>query len=177
MTAMALRVHSFWQKWRREGTHSLGIWPRWLTRATHESARYDGATSVVHFSVLGGMVVAETVLASLVFLSSPVKSAPATRVLAGCQPYVELRSVAADAKALGKPETWVSENYRINLWSSLTNDRWKTGELTPGGRSIILGRNEYGYKVRTGDGVEGWVSNFHVSRTLRQDADTQRPCE
>lgn len=123
------------------------------------------------------MVVAETILAALVFFSAPVESGPVRHVPVGCQPYVELRSVAADAKALGKPEAWVSENYRVNMWSSLTNDRWKTGELTPGGRAAIFGRNEYGYKVRTGDGVEGWVSNFHVSRTLKQDVDTQRPCE
>jgi hypothetical protein len=175
MTAIALRFHAIKQKWM-PGAHWLGNRLPWFTPATHESALSDRATSVVRFSVLGGMVVAETVLASLVFLSSPVKSAPARHVLVGCQPYVELRSVAADAKDFGKPEAWVSENYKVNLWSSLTNDRWKIGELVPGGRAVILDRNEYGYKVMTGDGVEGWVSNFHVSRTLRQDADTQRGC-
>jgi hypothetical protein len=163
MTAMALRFHSFWRKWRMS--------------ATHESVPYGGPTSVVHFSVLGGMAVAEIVLVALVLFSSPVKSGAARHAPVACQPYVELRSVAANAKDLGKPEDWVSENYRVNLWSSLTNDRWRIGELAPGGRAVILDRNEYGYRVRTGDGVEGWVSNFHVSRTLKQDADTQRPCE
>jgi hypothetical protein len=177
MIALALRFHALLNRWCMPAMQSLGIPLPWFTPATHESALGYSTSSSVRLSVLGGVAVVETVLAALVFLNAPAKSGAAPHMPAGCQAYVELRSVAADARDLGEPEAWVSENYRINLWSSLTNDRWRTGELAPGGQAVIVGRNEYGYKVMDGDGVEGWVSNFHVSRTLRQDADTQRACE
>ena len=71
----------------------------------------------------------------------------------------------------------MENNYKIGLWSSLADDRWQTGEMLPGRRAVILDQNQYGYKVVTSDGTEGWVSNFQVGRTLRQDTDSQRPCE
>jgi len=176
MTAMALRFQALLSKWM-PAARSLGIRLPWLTPATRQLAPNDPGASVVRFSLLGGMAVAETILAALMFLNSPVKSGATPHTPVRCQPYVELRGVEADARDIGKPQAWVAENYKVNLWSSLANDRWETGHLEPSERAVIVGRNQYGYKVKTADGAEGWVSNFHVSRTLSQDADTLRPCD
>ena len=160
-----------------QGAYSLGIPQLWFAAATHGTATGDARSPVMHFAVLSGVAIVEVSLAATFFFNPVVESAPSNPVPAGCQPQVELRSAAAYAKELGKAESWTAANYRVNLWSSLTNDRWTTGELVPGGRAIILGQNEYGYKVMTGDGIEGWVSNFQVSRTLRQDTGDQHACD
>ena len=167
MTAIALQCHTLLQKWR---TLSNSFWQSRFACATDESASRGNEASTMHFAVLGGMAVVEVGLASFVVFSPSLQSAPAKPALVGCQPYVELRSAAGYAREPGGPDT-------INLWSSLSIDRWKTGELLPGGRAVILGQNGDGYKVVTSDGTEGWVSNFQVSRTLRQDTASQRACD
>ena len=178
MTTIVPRIHSLVDRFRAHHVHAAGIsgW-LWPARVTHEMAPGDVDAPVKSFAVLGGMAIVGMGVAGFAVLSPAQASDASTHVPVGCQPHVELRSAAAYAKEFGGPESLVQHHYRIGLWSSLADDRWKTGEMRPGRRAVILDQDQYGYKVVTSDGTEGWVSNFQVSRTLRQDTDSQRPCE
>jgi len=135
----------------------------------------DRGASAANFILVGSIAVALMGFAALA--SRPLEAGPSKHVSGGCQPHVELRSAAVYASELGGLESWMEEHYKIDLWSSLDNDRWKTGEMSPGRRAVILAQDVYGFLVVTSDGTQGWVSNFQVSRTLRQDTVSQRPCE
>jgi hypothetical protein len=177
VTTLAPRVYALVEKWTRS------TWPfdirqlRFAPAIREAAAPLEPETSAAHLAVLSGMAAVEMVLLALVFVSLRPESDASKPVLVGCQPHVELRSAAVYAKEFGAPESWMAGHHKINIWSSLANDRWKTGELVPGGRAVILDRNGFGYKVMTSDGAEGWVSNFQVSRTLRQDIGNRRACE
>lgn len=96
----------------------------------------------------------------------------------GCQPHIELKDAAFWANELGRPETWVLQNHRINLWERSGSDRGrKVGEMIPGSRAVILDENSDGYRVRSPlDKSVGWISQIQVARTLRQDTGTRRAC-
>jgi hypothetical protein len=146
-------------------------------RSVHALPLVGGTPQQQTSFLVGGITVALMGFAALAAVDSrPRASSPSNDVPTGCQPHVELRSAAVYAKELGGLESGIEENYTIKLWSSLGNDRWKTGEMRPGRRAVIRAQDEYGFLVVTSDGTEGWVSNFQVSRTLRQDTGSQRPC-
>ena len=123
------------------------------------------------------MVAVEMSLAASLFLVPAPQSESANVALSGCQPHVQLRSAAAYAKDVGAPKSGTADHHTIKLWSSLSNDRWKTGEMLPGHRAVIRAQDEFGFLVVTSEGARGWVSRFQVSHTLRQDARSERPCE
>ena len=135
-------------------------------------------------AVIGGLSILEMALVASVYVgprpipgTSGAAPPPSLHTSGACQSYVHLLDVDAYARELDEPPSWVEENYRIGLWSSLALDRSKTGELAPGASALVLAENEYGYKVVTSDGAQGWVSKFQVSDTLRREADTDAPCQ
>lgn len=98
--------------------------------------------------------------------------------LSGCQPHVEVQDSAFWAKELGRPEMWVQQNHRINLWERPGSNRGaKTGELLVGSRAVILEEANEAYRVKSPlDGSTGWISAIQIARTLKQDVSTRQPC-
>lgn len=101
-----------------------------------------------------------------------------TATVTGCQPHIELESAAFWAKELGRSETWVLQNHRINLWANSGSDKGqKVGEMIPGSRAVVLEKAGDNYKVRSPlDGSVGWINDLQIARTLNQDVETRKPC-
>jgi hypothetical protein len=115
-------------------------------------------------------------------LVAAVLQVSATRVSLGaasdCKRHIELHGGKWWASELGKSETWVVANHRINLWQnpSPTKGR-KVGEMRVGSRAVIIEEGADDYKVRSPlDGTVGWVGRVQVARALWQDAKTFKPC-
>ena len=96
----------------------------------------------------------------------------------GCQPHIEVHDITFWAKELGRPEMWVQQNHRINLWERSGSERGaKTGELLVGSRAVILEEANEAFRVVSPlDGSSGWISAIQVARTLNQDVSTREPC-
>jgi TM2 domain-containing membrane protein YozV len=105
----------------------------------------------------------------------PVVAAP----VAGCQPHIETHGAAFWAKELGRSETWVLQNHKINLWEGDGPQRGKiVGSLIPGSRAVVLAESVTAYRVRSPqDQSVGLISKDHVARTLHQDVDSRQPCD
>jgi hypothetical protein len=146
----------------------------WLQSLGHALER--GRAMPWRAATLACAAIGATSLAAVAFIGPARASSPETPPVPGCQSHVHLFSAAAYAKALGQPEAWVAENHRIDVWSSLTLDRTRAGQMAPGEYARVLSEDEDGYEVVTAAGVQGWVSRFQVSRTGRRDADTGSPC-
>lgn len=124
-----------------------------------------------------GVVLVLGIAATLLQQETPTRRAiisPTT----GCQPHVELLSADAWAAELGRPEMWVLQNHRVNLWANGGSNRGrKVGEMIPGSRAVILERSADAYKVRSPlDQSVGWISNTQITRTLHQDVKTRESC-
>ena len=78
----------------------------------------------------------------------------------------------------GESVEWVRANKpTVNLWS-LPNSRGKgrpIGTLAIGSRVQIINREQDCYKVKA-SGKSGWISKIQVSRVVRLDTTTGRPC-
>ena len=123
------------------------------------------------------------VLLALASLDDPaprrdVASIP-SRLESGCLPHVELKPVAYVANELGRSESWILANYRINLWSrtSAEGKGVAVGKMVPGSRARILDRGGSDYLVRSPlDGSEGWIGETQVEREALYDAAEGRVC-
>jgi hypothetical protein len=96
-----------------------------------------------------------------------------------CIPFVELVSTAELARELGRPESWVISNHRINLWRQPQDaDRGGVlGRLLPGSRAPILDRSGEYYLVKSPlDGSRGWVHRIQVDREVVADSQTNELC-
>lgn len=102
----------------------------------------------------------------------------AKSVLSGCQPHIEVQGSAYWAKDLGRPEEWVQQHFKIDLWEHTGADRGlRTGGLPVGSRAVILEETAQAYRVRSPiDGKEGWISSAFVVRRLNLNVATGEPC-
>ncbi len=104
---------------------------------------------------------------------------PGGNAVTGCQPHVEIHGSAFWVKELGRSESWVLQNHRINLWERPGSDRGsKVGELLVGSRAVIVEESPGAYRVKSpADGSIGWISDIQVAKTLTQDVSTRQACE
>ncbi len=95
-----------------------------------------------------------------------------------CREHIAIHGSAFWAEELGRPEMWMQENYRINLWQGASpNKGQKVGELRVGSHALILQESEDDYRVRSPmDSSVGWVSKIQVERTLFQNTETNEEC-
>ena len=130
-------------------------------------------------AMMGGLAVVEMWLVASVLSGPRPIPVPetSTKNPVECQSYVDVLGAADYARELDRPEAWVMDNYRIELWSSLSLDRTKSGEMLPGERARVLAEDDDGYKVVTSRGAEGWVSKFHVGDTAREGVGTGDSCQ
>ena len=97
---------------------------------------------------------------------------------AECKKHIELLSAAEVASEIQQSEMWVVQNWKVNLWSNQSPNKFpQVGLMRPGSRAVIIEEGANDYKVRSPlDKSEGWVSKIQVKRTLMQDTETFTPC-
>ena len=96
-----------------------------------------------------------------------------------CKRHIELHSAHYLANDSGRTEMWVLHNVRINLWEKTTSEGKgrAVGKMLPGSRAEIITISVDDYKVRSPlDQSVGWVNGIQVSRTLKQNIKTRKPC-
>jgi hypothetical protein len=133
----------------------------------HDEALEDGTLTKRKETIMKIL----TMFLLFLFFSSPV--------IAECKKHLELFSAKDTAIELGKSETWVIRNYKINLWGKPSPDKFpKVGELLPGSRALILEETAKDYKIISPfDKSVGWISKIQVKKTLMQDTETRKSCK
>lgn len=100
--------------------------------------------------------------------------------LADCKQFIELHSAATVAAELGQSESWVVQNYKINIWKKTTAEGRlpAVGKLLPGSRTLLLEMAGPDFKVKSPfDNSIGWVGQDQVKAMIMQDDKTFKPCE
>jgi len=98
----------------------------------------------------------------------------------GCVRHVELHPASVWAQDLGRSESWVVANHKVNLWSksSRTGSKGRiVGVMRPGSRAVVIEDDGTDYRVRSPvDGSIGWIGGVQVSRELWQDTSSRERC-
>jgi len=96
-----------------------------------------------------------------------------------CKKHIEIYSANEVARELNMTETWILQNYKVNIWTkqSVNGKGRVVGHLLPGSRALIIAEGAEDYKIKSPlDGSVGWINKIQVKETLIQNSKTFEPC-